>query len=401
MRTLPGKKGFTLIELLVAITVLVILLAILFSITNTVAKTVINTSVKIDAFASGRAAFDLMNQKLSQATLNTYWDYDNSVVPSNYYRQSDLQFLVRQNVQKSGYGQEVYFVTPSTYSTDPTIRSTDGLLNACGFFVAYGPDDSFKPGTIPVATTRYRYRLMQGLEPTENLAAYGTWPTPASPPAVPTSPPIAAGALLAAQQTYENTTLPAYATTLNTFWTGSSSNLTTSWTSGNGGWPAFWATHAWITNTIGNLGTGVPNANDTPLANNVIALIVWPHLSAIDDPTGNKLATAYTYDSQYEAMSIDPTTKVQPLWANQLPPTIQVTMIVINEASAARIDTHSSTPPAAIETALNGKFVVSTYTQYQADLAAVTTSLAANHIAFEILNTSVTMKESKWSDNSQ
>jgi len=360
MRTSPGKKGFSLIEMMVAITVLVILLGILFTITNTVAKTVVNTSVKVDTFAAARAAFDLMSQKLSQATLNTYWDYDNPVSPTVYERQSDLQFFIRQNTQKSGYGQEVYFTTPCMYSTDATLRSTDGLLNACGFFVAYGPDTNFRPGSLP-ATARYRYRLIQGLEPTENLATYCNWAT------TPTS--------------------TATASQWSTYWT----NMAT-----------FWSTHAWINNTIGNLGTGTPNTNDTPLVNNVIALIVWPHLSDVEDPPGGtydgaRLTSNYTYDSQNGAM---PTSGTQPITANQLPPTVQITMIVISEASAARLNM-GATPPTVIETALSGKFTSSKYTQYQADLASVSASLSAAHIAFEVLNTSVTMKESKWSDNSQ
>ncbi len=366
MRSLLGKKGFTLIEMLVAITVLVILLAILFSITNTVAKTVVNTSVKLDTFAAARTAFDLMSQKLSQATLNTYWDYDNPVQPQTYYRQSDLQFIVKANVQNntggatSGYGQEVYFTTPATYSASASIRSTDGLLNACGYFVSYGPETSFRPPTL-AATPRYRYRLMQGLEPTENLAVYSNWPA-----------------------------TPTGTQTWTSYWSGS--------------WATFWANQAWI-NTINNLSTGLPNTNDTPVANNIIALIVWPHLSVVDDPPnssgmdGGKLTNKlYAYDSQANALTL--VSGVQPLTANQLPPTVQLTMIAISEASASRLNM-TATAPTVIESALKGKFVVATYTQYQADLASVTTSLAANHIAFEILNTSVTMKESKWSDNSQ
>ena len=369
MRILPGRKGFTLVEMLVAITVLVILLGILFTITNTVAKTVVNASVKIDTFAAARSAFDVMSQRLSQATLNTYWDYDNPIAPTVYYRQSDLQFLVRQNQQNntggtySGYGQEVYFSTPCMYSADSTLRSTDGLLNACAFFVTYGPDTNFRPGTLS-SSTRYRYRLMQGLEPTENLATYSGWT------ATPTG------------------------------------TTTGAWTSYWNGQATYWNTHAWINNTIGNPGTGTPNTNDTPLVNNVIALIIWPRLSPVDDPTGNVLTRNYTYDSQ-GAESTLAASGTQPKTSNQLPPTVQITMIVISETSAARIDTHSATPPSVIENALKNKFNgsstsdCSTYTQYQSDLASVSASLSAAHITFEILNTSVTMKESKWSDNSQ
>jgi len=386
MRTLPGKQGFTLIEMLVAVTVLVILLGILFSITSTVAKTVTNTSVKVDTFAAARSAFDLMSQKLSQATLNTYWDYNNPVTPTTYYRQSDLQFYVRPNVQKAGYGQEVYFVTPSTYSTRTSLRSTDGLLNACGFYVSYGPDTTFRPGTL-TGTSRYRYRLMQGLEPTENLAVYSNWT------ATPTTTFSTGTAAAAATWVTANTTA------WNNYWT----SMTT-----------IWNTHAWITNTIGNTGS-TPNVNVTPLVNNVIALIVWPRLSDTDDPPilngtpdGGKLTSTYTYDSQGAEATLA-SGGVQPITSNQLPPTVQVTMIAISESSASRLNL-TATQPTVIDNILSGAsltpstpapFTISTYTQYQADLARVSAALAANHIGFEILNTSVTMKESKWSDNSQ
>ena len=78
---------------------------------------------------------------------------------------------------------------------------------------------------------------------------------------------------------------------------------------------AVWTAHAWIS-TIKNPATGAPNTNNTPLASNVIALIVWPRLSPVDDPPsstsydGGKLASnagaitpaPYTYDSQYQSL---------------------------------------------------------------------------------------------------
>jgi uncharacterized protein (TIGR02599 family) len=135
-----------------------------------------------------------------------------------------------------------------------------------------------------------------------------------------------------------------------------------------------------------------------PLAENVIALIVWPRLSDVDDPTGTKLSSDYQYDSQKNAL-----TTPQPLTANQLPPTLQVTLIVISEASAVRLDTGSATPPTVIENALkNGtQSRFTDPTQYNTDLNAVSSALAASHISFDILSTSIPMKESKWSDNSQ
>ncbi len=388
MRCRRDTRAFTLVELLVAISVLVILLGLLLAITATVSKTVLYTSTKIDAFAAGRAGFDLMSQKLSQATLNTYWDYDNPAAPTVYYRQSDLQFLVVQNEQFAGYGQEVYFPAPESFTTDSTstainaVRSTDGLLNACSFFIEYGPDTNFKPSAVN--STHYRYRLMQGLEPTENFGAYGS--SSSSWPAVP--------AFSASNS----------ASTVQTQWT-------TYWTS----WAAYWGNFtasassapAWVAN-ITNAGTGTLRSAVNPLANNVIAMIVWPRLNAIDDPNGTEIAAlslynyTYDYDSQFKALTLIAApngTLEQPLTANQMPPTIQVTMIVISEASATQIDTHSTTPPSVIQNALNSKFT--DVRNYSSDLASVSSALAAGHINFQVLTTTVTIKESKWSNASQ
>lgn len=313
---------------MVAATVLVLLLAMLLSVTNHTTATIKTVSKTIEAFASARAGFDLVSQRLAQATLNTYWDYydaggnrrtignASSFKPVNYGRASDLQFLVRQTTDASvPAGQEVYFQTPEAYSGNANYQSTEGLLNTCGFFVRYGSDDSFRPGEV--SSKRWRYRLMQALEPTEKLQIYKT-----------------AG---------------------STAWVDAISNESVS-----------------------------PYVS--PVADNVIAFIVWPRLPAGEDSTGKTLAPNYTYDSKAVA---------NPLSLNQLPPMLQITLIVIDEASASRLDTHSSSPPPLIVGALNGKFTNAG--NYAADLKAVATSLSANRINYRMLTTSVVLLESKWS----
>lgn len=330
------KHAFSLVEMMVAVVVLAILLGIIAAITSTVGKTVRWTSAKIDAFASSRSAFDLMGRKLSTATLNSYWDYDDPLNPSLYRRESNLHFLVRQNRQNSGYGQEIYFTAPESYSVDAGVQSLSDLLNACGFFVEYGNNDGFRPGTV--TKERWRYRLMQGLQPTENLMIYN-----ASPPA---------------------TTVKA---DIQSYWT------------------TYWNDREWITD-ISPDGTAV-----APLADNVIALIVWPRLSAGEDPDGLRLTEDYQYDSKSDQFLVP-----QPVTANQLPPTVQVTLVTISEASAVRLDTKSNTPPAAIENALSGKFTDPA--KHEDDLEAMADSLTAARVEFQIFNTSITLRESKWSD---
>ena len=329
-----ARQGFTLTELMVAMGVLIMLVLIITQITNSVMATTSRTSSKIDAFASARAGFDLVNQRLSQTTLNTYWAYDNPLSPTVYLRQSDLQFIVRQNQQNAGYGQEVYFPAPETYAKDTRIGSTSGLMNACGFFIQYGGNDAFRPATA--SNSRYRYRLMHGFEPTESSMVFNT-----------------------------------------------------PYTSGSAGWIAD------ICNKGGN-----PVASGSavvPIAENVIAFIVWPRLSKVSDAAGTRLTgsnNAYGYDSRANAAAVP-----QPLTANQLPPVVQVTMVIISEASAQRLDTKSSTPPAAIEEALSDRFT--DVTKYDSDLEQMAEILVKHHVDDQFFTTAVPLKESRWSDDMQ
>ncbi|XHR30631.1 MAG: prepilin-type N-terminal cleavage/methylation domain-containing protein [Chthoniobacteraceae bacterium] len=310
-------NGFTILEVLVATTVLTLLLAIMLAVMNQTSSTVMCASAKIDAFATARSTFDIIVGKLSQATLNTYWDYDDPSLPRHYLRKSDLQFLTRANTQYPGYGQEIFFQVPESYSSNANYQGTEGILNACGYFVRYSNDDNFRPGVVN--NKRWRYRLMEAIQPTEEMQVFR----------------------LAAND------------------------------------DTAWATNISMTNAI-------------PLCENVIALIVWPRLSAGADVTGTQLTSNYQYDSQKNANSYP-----QPITANQLPPTVQVTLVVIDDASAVRLDTHSDTPPQVIYNALQNKFT--DVTKYQQDLSSLASILTTHRIKYQIRNISVVLQESKWS----
>ena len=129
---------------------------------------------------------------------------------------------------------------------------------------------------------------------------------------------------------------------------------------------------------------------ELPVAENIIAMVVWPRLPAGDDPNGTSLSSNYQYNSRENAIA-----KPQPFNANQLPPTIQVTLVAISEASAARLDTHSSSAPPEIQSALADKFTQ--VANYQKDLDDLSRALADKGIAFQILTIGVVIKESKWS----
>jgi uncharacterized protein (TIGR02599 family) len=152
----------------------------------------------------------------------------------------------------------------------------------------------------------------------------------------------------------------------------------------------YWDALGWITslqNSPSAVGSSV-----TPVADNVIALIAWPRLPSSEDPDGFSLITAdsFDYNSQASALILP-----QKITANQLPPVVEITMIAISEASAARLDDKTGNPPAVIQTALNGRF--EDVSKYRDDLKAVSDALSNAHVEFQIFSTSVPLRESKWS----
>ena len=368
MKTPPLRSsGFTLVEMLVGLAVSLILVTMTMTVFSHVSSTITNAGRSIDAFQSAEAGFDIMTQKLSDATLNTYYDYDSYTLPKRFLRRSDLHFLVAQNlnlVQSSGTfcganansGQSVFFQAPAGYSnsTGPGgYASTQGLLNACSFFVEFG--SNCQPSVFSAsAPVRYRYRLMQAIQPTEYNGIYGD---------------------------REGTTPegPTFAIPINTL-------------------PAGW----WGASLI-----APPSATDAkpaalPIAENVIALIIQPQSPALGGTNAALVSPDYQYNSrQGFPLGANPPL-VQVLQSEQLPQILQLTMVAIDEASAVRLQAESATPsspPTTIENALDpgGVRLFTNPQNYLSDLQSLESSLIASHIRYQILTSTVTLRESKWS----
>jgi len=312
-----GRPGFTILELLVAAAVFSLILVILAGIVSNTSALTRSAGDKISAFQSARAAFALLSANLSQATLNSYWDYDNPSTPARYLRASELHFLVglagtAPFPGTAGTGQALFFQAPLGFSQNATIPSLPSLLNACGFYVEYNNADAL-PAPFPTAPPRYRYRLMQALEVSENLSVYS---------------------------------------------------------SGNGS--------AWVN-----------SAQAVPIAENVIYLAVWPRRSPADDPAGDLLTTSFSYDSRLNAKSIP-----QPITANQMPPVVQVTMVVLDETSAGRVCV-DSLAPSVIRDATAGLFVESRATKFDDDLGILEARLSAAKLNFRVFSALIAVRESK------
>jgi len=313
-----SRAGFTILEVMVASAVFVLLLGLLMSTISQTSTVTRRATEKVSAFQGARSAFELLTSKLSQATMNSYWDYDSPTTPTKYIRKSELHFVVGPAGQTplpgtSGTGQAVFFQAPGGASENPTYSGMENLLNAYGYYIQYEQEDELPFRTS--STLKYRYRLMQAIVDTEDLQVY-------------------------------------------------SSNEITG--------------KDWI-----------KDYNSAVLAENIVYMAIWPRKTSSEDSTGATLTSNFSYNSRNGT-----STSPQPETANQLPPTLQVTMVAIDETSAARFCT-TSTPPTQITGALAGLFQVSNTTDFDADLDKLTTSLAQNNIQFRVFTSIVPMRESK------
>lgn len=309
--------GFTILELLVATAVLSLILVVMLSLITQTSSVWRSSSARIEAFQSARRGFENLTRSLEQATLNTYWDYDNPSNPTIYRRKSELHFLVADAGTDGlpgtpGTGQAVFFQAPVNKTGATNYDGLTGLINACGFFVQYGSDAAWLPRHVDAGQARERFRLMQWMQATESLSVYKN----------------ADG-------------------------------------------------HAWVA-------TGVPDV--VPVADNVIALIIWPKEEG--SPASPHL-NSYSYDSRLNA-----TNAPQPATANQLPPLLKVALVAIDETSAVRLGDRLQSTVAAC---MAGLFASSPADDFSVDLKTLERKLAENSIGFRSFVTSVPMREAKWS----
>src|SRR5450432_647945 len=148
------RSGFTLVELLLSTAVISLLCLVLVQITGATANTWRYTSNKIEQFQAARSGFESMTRKISQATLNTYWDYDSPTAltsstgaPAKYIRQSDLRFICGPTASgtaqlvpapaRSFPTQGIFFHAPLGFvdRTTSNYRGLENLLNIWGYFV--------------------------------------------------------------------------------------------------------------------------------------------------------------------------------------------------------------------------------------------------------------------------
>jgi uncharacterized protein (TIGR02599 family) len=383
---LPQDGAFTLVELLVSMVILVLLLLMLVSITDSTRRTWIYTTGKVEQFRDSRDAFETMTRRISQATLNTYWDYNNPNNPTSYLRQSELRFISgpssnlltglkdlnnANSLQTNTHA--IFFQAPIGLVSNTGYSQLENLLNTWGYYIEYVNDSSLRPGFITQQMVPYhtRFRLMEMMEPSDNLTVYqyssglsGTYPN-----------------------NYNYVTNPVIP---NSGWTQPTSVHPPAGTTGL----------EWFTTPFAHVGatTGLPDQRRV-IADNVVALIILPQLSQGDEqalitsgtlanPLGSNLAPDYVYDSTMVNVN-----NANINSRNQLPPQVVVTMVAVDEASFNRLPAASATT--LFTTPNPAPFTSSS--QYATDLQSLQNNLQADQLNYRVFSTTVSLKAAKWS----
>jgi len=394
MRSRFSPSGFTLVELLVSTAVLSLLLVLLVQSVGQTSDVLRYSTSKIEEFREARMGFESITRRLSQATLNTYWDYDNPQLPTRYERRSELRFtsgqadalLGTQNLS-DGYKatrltQCVFFHAPLGVSSavatnsDPAFRGLENLLNVWGYYVEFGDDSTLRPSFITktVAPLRWRFRLMEFGLPSENVETYNL-----------TSGLVGA---LPKASTYSDTT--------------------------------------WFTDPLSStFKTTGRTAMVHAMTENVIALVIIPRLpkreekdlAPANNPDYSPLAPLYSYDSspagasalQNDARYAD--ARTNPI--NQLPPVVQVTMVAMDETSALRLNLNGTTanPDLSGQADLFGIKAKSQFQdtkKYTSDLlldptktldsdVSLEATLIKMKVNYRIFTSNVSIRSAKWS----
>jgi uncharacterized protein (TIGR02599 family) len=351
--------GFTLTEALLSSSVIVLILGVMLGMTDQTGRLVRGTSAKVEQYQDARLAFETISRRLSQATLNTYLDYQykktsqkiggRSVqvrLPSRYERASDLRFrsgpmadlnAARPNTFQATHG--VFFQAPNGYVENSVEHgSLDHLLNTWGYFVELGTDEEFLPDCLKgKITAKKRFRLMELTEPAERLKVYQFQ----QPNGIQWFRPLISG----------------------------------------------------------------PSRPIRAIADNVVALVLLPRLAQADEETqvrdgkSKVLAPGYVYDTTQSVADPNLNSK------HQLPPVMQVVMVAIDEPSALKLDANFRnqarlgldygdlfTNPELLEddpaTKVPGDGDIAKFTEMLRDRL---------HVSSRVFSTNVSVRGAKWS----
>ena len=171
MKPRRQTAAFTLVEVIVASGIVVVIMGVLLAMTDQTQRLVKSTSAKVEEFQGARVGFESMTRRLSQATLNAFWDYktDPNGNPTSYQRSAELRFRsgrmkdLNPNGGPGGNlqpGHGVFFQAPNGLVENINkLGPLDHLINTWGYFVEVGSDlASLPPFLAGKVDARKRFR---------------------------------------------------------------------------------------------------------------------------------------------------------------------------------------------------------------------------------------------------
>ena len=352
-----ASRGFTLVELLAATVVLAMLMLACVTALDTVRRSVSTVRGKAQQFREARQAFELITRTLSQATLNTYWDYHFTATgsnippagvvtpPSAYVRHSELQFQIGKASQLLGAGSSdpknpghaVFFQAPLGLTQHQ--GDLGSLLNARGYAVQFTQDDSDRPPFLSDYSihTRHRYALVEFRPPAERTSTFQG----------------------------------------NTIYTHPDN---------------------WFQQDLNN--------SVRVVAENIILLLLSPRVSAEAAGAANKsadwIAPKYTYNSldadnsspSLDKVKIVPGGVVDQGTQHLLPPLIQVTMVALDEVSAAKWAEEYGSSGEDILTKASASF--ENASAYDSDLTKLESWLLEKRFNYQVFSSSIQLRNARW-----
>ncbi len=322
--------------------IMTLIMALLLAMLSSIQRQTTRSTANIEAFRAARTAFETITRRVSQATLNAYWGYDDPETPTKYQRISELRFLSGNSADLIGamdpnepeeerFGHALFFNAPFGHVEEDGLNAGLGamhsLLNTWGYYVELNTDQDQLPPQLNL-TPRKRFRLMEMREPAEELSVYDTT-------------------------------------------SGEPNNIS----------------REWMQKPMGE------SARQKILGENILVMTILPKLSQKDDETGLNLVSSgssFLYDSALEGQGI-----VNPFFSSkhQLPPLLQITLVAIDDASARQLETNPE-----FDTFL-GKladfFVVPE--DYDSDLQALEDLLTEMRVNYRVFSTEIQIQASKWS----
>ena len=443
LRRRDKQGAFTLVELMVSTALIALLMSLLLGTVDQTQNVWKRTTAKVAQFQASRAAFEAMNRRLSQATLNTYWrahDGTSTNAAANFLfrRHSELQFLsghLSEATTTSGKipgiltsnpsivgltnpvgfaypTHGVFFFAPIGVTEEPGLkdksvrrfRGLDSVLTACGYFIEYG-DDPYRPKILPLPTVdnpgvppRIRFRLVELSVPAEKLTVFKREDKPVG------------SANDAFDIPWQYSLAPQILDLNKGHYVGRIDDPSTGGTAliPNKTWVRpFWMVEALRRTTLNAATSASHFAYGRVMAENVIALVILPKVAEKDRGTGTgndakkvgSLAPNYQYDSwriiKRDRDAIGVLKVANSARDNLLPPIVQVVMVAIDETSALRQPSGQVPDWTVAGRQLFTK--VDEEADLVADLDELETRLQAARVNYRVFSTDVVIRASKWS----